>query len=139
MPKKIIVDAGPIIGFFDRKDEHHDWAAEQFSRFKEFETCEAAVAEACARLAYAGFNQKAVIQLVREGVLKLTFDTGYNIGRIFALMDKYEDLPMDFADACLVVMTEEEKDSLLVTLDKKDFSVFRRHGRDLIPILSPNF
>jgi predicted nucleic acid-binding protein len=52
---------------------------------------------------------------------------------------QYEDLPMDFADACLVVITEEEKDSLLVTLDKKDFSVFRRHGRDVIPILSPNF
>jgi predicted nucleic acid-binding protein len=137
MPKKTIVDAGPIISYLT-DEENHDWAAAQFARFKEFETCEAVVAEACARLAYAGFNQKAVIQLVRAGVLKLTFDTGYNIGRIFALMDKYEDLPMDFADACLVVMTEEEKDSLLVTLDKKDFSVFRRHGRDIIPILSPN-
>ncbi len=138
MPKKTIVDAGPIVSYLT-DEANHEWAAEQFSRFKELETCEAAVAEACARLAYAGFNQKAVIELVREGVLKLTFDTGYNIGRIYALMSKYEDLPMDFADACLVVMVEEEKDSLLVTLDKKDFCVFRRHGRDVIPILSPDF
>jgi len=78
-----------------------------------------------------------VIRLVDEGVLKLTFDTAYNIGRILALMEKYRDLPMDFADACLVTMSEEEKESLVVTLDKKDFSVYRRYGRQTVPVLAP--
>ena len=137
MPGKNLIDAGPIIALLDRKDEHHDWAVEQFSRFDSFETCEAALSEACARLAYAGFDQTAVIRLVDEGVLKLTFDTAYNIGRILALMEKYRDLPMDFADACLVTMSEEEKESLVVTLDKKDFSVYRRYGRQAVPILAP--
>ena len=137
MPGKNLIDAGPIIALLDRKDEHHDWAVEQFSRFDAFETCEAALSEACARLAYAGFDQTAVIRLVDEGVLKLTFDTAYNIGRILALMEKYRDLPMDFADACLVTMSEEEKESLVVTLDKKDFSVYRRYGRQTIPVLAP--
>ncbi len=137
MPGKNLIDAGPIIALLDRKDEHHDWAVEQFSRFDAFETCEAALSEACARLAYAGFDQTAVIRLVDEGVLKLTFDTAYNIGRILALMEKYRDLPMDFADACLVTMSEEEKESLVVTLDKKDFSVYRRYGRQAVPILAP--
>jgi hypothetical protein len=77
-----------------------------------------------------------VIRLVAEGVLKLTFDAGYNIGRILALMEKYRDLPMDFADACLVTMSEEEKNSLVITLDK-DFSFYRRLGRQAIPVLSP--
>jgi predicted nucleic acid-binding protein len=135
MPKKVIVDAGPIVSYLT-DEEHHDWAAEQFSRFKNFETCEAAVAEACARLAYAGFNQTAVIQLLHEGVLKLTFDTSYNLGRILVLMDKYADVPMDFADACLVLMSEEIEDSLLVTLDK-DFKFYRRRGRQVIPLLAP--
>jgi hypothetical protein len=67
----------------------------------------------------------------------LTFDTAYNIGRILVLMEKYRDLPMDFADACLVTMSEEEKESLVVTLDKKDFSVYRRYGRHAIPVLAP--
>ena len=78
-----------------------------------------------------------MIRLVDEGVLKLTFDTAYNIGRILALMEKYRDLPMDFADACLVTMSEEEKESLVVTLDKKDFSVYRRYGRQTVPVLAP--
>jgi uncharacterized protein len=78
-----------------------------------------------------------VIRLVNEGALRLTFDTAYNIGRILALMEKYRDLPMDFADACLVTMSEEEKEALVVTLDKKDFSVYRRYGRQAVPVLSP--
>jgi uncharacterized protein len=137
MARRNLVDAGPIIALLDRKDEHHQWAAKQFSRFDSFETCEAALAEACARLAYAGFDQAAVIRLADEGALKLTFDTAYNLGRILTLMEKYRDLPMDFADACLVIMSEEEKDSLVVTLDKKDFAVYRRYGRQTVPVLSP--
>jgi predicted nucleic acid-binding protein len=133
---KILIDAGPVVSYLT-DDAHHDWAVEQFSRFDSFETCEAALSEACARLTYAGFDQTAVIRLVDEGALKLTFDTACNIGRILALMEKYRDLPMDFADACLVTMSEEEKDSLVVTLDKKDFTVYRRYGRQAVPILAP--
>ena len=136
MARKNLVDAGPIVSYLT-DEANHDWAAEQFSRFESFETCEAALSEACARLAYAGFDQTAVIRLVDEGVLRLTFDTAYNIGRIQSLMEKYRELPMDFADACLVTMSEEEKDSLVVTLDKKDFLVYRRYGRQAIPVLTP--
>jgi len=136
MPRKNLIDAGPIVAYLT-DEANHAWAVEQFSRFDAFETCEAAVAEACARLAYAGYDQTAVIRLVDEGVLKLTFDMPYNLGRIMALMEKYRDLPMDFADACLVTMSEEEKDSLVMTLDQKDFSVYRRYGRQAIPILTP--
>ena len=87
MPGKILIDAGPIVSYLT-DDAHHDWAAEQFSRFDSFETCEAALSEACARLTYAGFDQTAVIRLV-------------------------------------------------VTLDKKDFSVYRRYGWQAVPVLAP--
>ena len=135
MARKNLIDAGPIVAYLT-DDANHGWAAAQFSRFEAFETCDAVLSEACARLVYARFDQTAVIRLVDEGVLKLTFDTAYNIGRILALMEKYRDLPMDFADACLVTMSEEEKDSLVVTLDK-DFSVYRRYGRQAVPLLCP--
>jgi uncharacterized protein len=137
MPRKNLVDAGPLVALLDQNDEYHHWAMEQFSRFDHLETCDAVLAETCARLAYYGFAQTAAIRLVAEGMLKLTFDAAANIGRILALMEKYRDLPMDFADACLVVMSEEEKDSLVVTLDRKDFSVYRRYGRQAVPILAP--
>jgi predicted nucleic acid-binding protein len=52
-------------------------------------------------------------------------------------MQKYGDQPMDFADACLVVMAEQLPDSVIVTLDATDFSVYRRHEREVVPYVSP--
>ena len=44
---------------------------------------------------------------------------------------------MDFADACLVVMTEQYKHCQVLTLDARDFSIYRRNDRQLIPFVSP--
>lgn len=44
---------------------------------------------------------------------------------------------MDFADACLVCMSEQIKDCKIVTIDRADFLTYRRHGRELIPLLLP--
>ena len=52
-------------------------------------------------------------------------------------MEKYQDRPMDLADACVVMMAEAEEHALVLTLDDDDFSVYRRNGRDLIPFASP--
>ena len=44
---------------------------------------------------------------------------------------------MDFADACLVTMTERVSNSVVVTLDGADFSIYRRHEREVVPYISP--
>lgn len=138
MPKKLIIDAGPIVAYLDRSDRFHAWALEQFHRFPAFETCEAALAEACARLEYGRLDPLRAVRLAHEGALKLAFDLDANLGRIVWLMEKYADRPMDLADACLLAMTEAERDSLLITLDVDDFSVYRRNGRDAVPFISPD-
>jgi hypothetical protein len=53
-------------------------------------------------------------------------------------MKKYADHPMDFADACLVYMSEQTKDCRIVTIDRADFTVYRRHGREAIPLVLPD-
>jgi uncharacterized protein len=136
MPRKNIVDAGAIIAYFDEDDDAHDWAVGVFSAHETLATCEAAVSEACARLEYGGFQPHCVIQLVAAGVLTLEFSAQANIVRVLRLMEKYADRPMDFADACLVAMTEKFTDPMLFTLDD-DFQFYRRHGRDAIPFVSP--
>jgi predicted nucleic acid-binding protein len=136
MPRKNIADAGLIVAYFDRTDAAHDWAVNVFSAVEHFSTCEAVLSEACARVEFSGGKQQLVIQLVRDGILTVEFSAQSNIVRILRLMEKYSDRPMDFADACLVVMTEEFSDPMLFTLDD-DFRFYRRHGRDAIPFLSP--
>jgi predicted nucleic acid-binding protein len=53
-------------------------------------------------------------------------------------MKKYNNRPMDLADACLVAMSEQFSDCVVVTLDEEDFRVYRRHERQVIPFISPN-
>jgi predicted nucleic acid-binding protein len=136
MPRKNLVDAGTIIAYLDKDDPSHGWAVGVFSTNKNLATCEAVISEACARLEFGGFDQHRVIRLVADGIVTLEFSAQANIVRIFRLMEKYADRPMDFADACLVAMTEEFSDPILFTMDS-DFKFYRRHGRDAIPFVSP--
>jgi predicted nucleic acid-binding protein len=95
------------------------------------------LAECCARLSYYGNDPSAVVDLVLSDCLEIDFSVKRHAGRLSLLMKKYADRPMDFADACLVVMSEQKPDSIVVTLDARDFSVYRRHGRSVIPYISP--
>jgi predicted nucleic acid-binding protein len=55
---------------------------------------------------------------------------------VLQLMDKYADVPMSLADACLVRMTETLPEPLIVTTDS-DFKIYRRHSRQVVPCLLP--
>jgi hypothetical protein len=68
MPRKVIIDAGPLVAFLrEAEGAHHTFAVAQFKRFPAFSTCEAVLAEACARLNYYGEDQSGVIDLVLAG------------------------------------------------------------------------
>lgn len=133
----MLIDAGPIVAFLHDEENDHAWAVDQFRRFGRFSTCEAVLAEACARLAYYGKDPARVIELARDGDWEVGFSMKPNADRIVRLMRKYADLPMDFADACMVVMTEQVSDCVVLTLDRQDFSVYRRHERAIVPFISP--
>jgi predicted nucleic acid-binding protein len=44
---------------------------------------------------------------------------------------------MDAADASLVVLSEQYSRALIVTVDTRDFRVYRRFRRDALPLLMP--
>jgi len=138
MARKNIADAGFIIAYLDPDEgRNHEWATEQFARQGQFVTCAAVLAEACARMAYARQGQSRVLRMVDAGALALDFTEAPHIPRLIRLMEKYANRPMDLADACLVVMAEETRDVMIYTLDRDDFSIYRRHGREVVPFTSP--
>jgi predicted nucleic acid-binding protein len=67
----------------------------------------------------------------------LNFDLAEQSAGVLTLLKKYADRDMDLADACIVRMTELLRDCRVVTLDRADFTVYRRNGRDLIPTIAP--
>lgn len=137
MPKSVLIDAGPIVAFLHEDETYHAWAAGQFRRFGRFSTCEPVLAEACARLAYYRKDPARVIELARDGGWDIGFSVKPNADRIVRLMRRYADQPMDFTDACIVAMTEQIADCVVLTLDRQDFSVYRRHERALVPFIAP--
>jgi predicted nucleic acid-binding protein len=75
--------------------------------------------------------------MLRMGDLEISFDLASNSVEVLALAKKYRDQKMDLADACVVRMSELFPDSVVFTVDRTDFLVYRRHGRQAIPCLFP--
>ena len=76
-------------------------------------------------------------ELFDLGALSIAFVLAEQRGPVMALMKKYGRLPMDFADACLVRMTEVISDCVVLTSDS-DFRIYRRYGRRTIPSVLPS-
>ena len=131
---KNILDAGPLIAALNREDQHHRWACDTLERLgPPFYTCSEALAEAAALTG----QPAAIVEMVQQGELVVAFSLTDQAAAVLSLLRKYGDRRMDLADACIVRMSELMRDSRVVTVDRADFSVYRRHGRDLIPVIVP--
>jgi uncharacterized protein len=130
-----LVDASFVIALLSRRDRHHRWAAAQASRLAPpWKTCEAALSEAFHLLGARG--QTRLAALLRRKAVVPAFDLGDNLERVLTLMQKYVDVPMSLADACLVRMSEVLADPVILTTDA-DFRIYRRHGRQVISCATP--
>lgn len=129
-----ILDAGPLIAALNRDDAHHGWATETIARLgPPFHSCPEAMAEAAAMTG----RPAAIVEMIQAGEIVLSFDLATQAASVLALLRKYADRDMDLADACIVRMTELVRTCRVVTVDRADFSVYRRNGRDLIPLIAP--
>ena len=131
---KYILDAGPLIASINRQDEHHHWAVQTLERLgPPFYSCAEVMAEAAALTG----RPAAVVDMVAAGEIVLSFDLGEQAAGVLLLLNKYAHHRMDLADACIVRMTELIRDCRVITVDRRDFSLYRRNGRDLIPLIAP--
>jgi predicted nucleic acid-binding protein len=127
--RKILIDSGPLIALFDASDRYHI-AAIEFLKTNTYPllTTIASVTEA---LHLLDFNRNAQIDFLewiyRGGIEIYPIDNNA-IKRIKQLMEKYSDLPMDFADACLVYLAEKLRLHTIVTIDR-DFNIYKIKGK----------
>jgi len=75
--------------------------------------------------------------LLRRRSLLVAFKLAKDLEPVLKLMQKYTDVPMSLADACLVRLTETLADPVILTTDA-DFRIYRRHSRHVIPCVTPN-
>lgn len=135
--KSCLADTGALVALLDRADIHHRWAVDCFKTLRPpLITCESVFAEALHLLADLEPSVAAFARLHRDQILRVDFDFEAHASAVWRLIEKYRDLPMDFADACLVRMSELHSEPVVWTTDKH-FRVYRRHGRQIIRLLSP--
>ena len=79
--------------------------------------------------------QQVCLEFLVRGAFLLIPSTQTTLQRIAALMRKYRDLPMDFADGTLVALGEELQTDTVFTLDRRGFSVYRLHGKKPFQII----
>ena len=99
-------------------------------------TCESVLSEAIVTLQLEGLNPEPILALLERGVIQLDFAVRENRPDVFQLLRKYADQSISLADACLVRMAEITDRCQVFTTDR-DFLVYRRRGRHLIPLLAP--
>ena len=136
-PKRIILDTGPLVAFLNKSDHFHEWAVMQFAQLSPpFLTCESVISEVCFLLRNTSNGAQNTLKLLERELIKLPFKLELEITSVLKLMNKYNNIPISLADACLVRMSEQISDSVICTLDG-DFKIYRKDKRKVIPVIMP--
>ena len=131
---KGIADTGLLVAFVNRRDAHHDWAISLERQMTgPLLTCEAVLAEAAFHLQ----DSRIVLGLLEDQFIALAFDCDDHLPHLIALAQRYADRKPDFADLCLIRMSELNPDYSILTTDREDFRVYRRNRREAIPLICP--
>jgi len=131
----VLVDAGALIALLDRRDTHHGRCVEALKRIRgPLATVWPALTEAMHLLSGAPRGRDALCDMVSDAVLSLVDLNVRDMSRLKALLEKYRDLPMDFADAALVCVAEKEGLTRIVTFDRH-FALYRLPRRTRFTIL----
>jgi predicted nucleic acid-binding protein len=133
----ILIDTGPLVAMLCKDDRDHAWTVEQFRALPPpFLTCEAVIAETCFLVERRGVSGGVILERIENGLLRIALEIEDHCAELRKLMARYASVPMSLADSCLVRMSEIYPDSRVLTLDS-DFRLYRRNGRQTIPIIAP--
>lgn len=135
MARNVLADAGFVVALLSKRDACHRWAVGQASDFPPpWSTCEAAVSEAYHLLGKQG--AAALGATLGRHALVIAFQLAEHLEPVTKLIEKYSNIPMSLAEACLVRMTEIFADPVILTTDQ-DFRIYRRHSRQVVPCVTP--
>jgi predicted nucleic acid-binding protein len=129
-----IVDTGLLVALARANDQYNSWASEIGSQIQwPALTCEAVLAETAFHLE----SCEPVLNMLRDGVVRVAFDCESNLEHLRDLALRYADRKPDLADLCIIRMSELYPRHVVLTIDEEDFRVYRRNKREAIPILCP--
>ena len=127
---RVTMDTGPWVALVDRSESRHGECVEWLKQFEgEIFTSEAVLTEVLYLLNFSSKAQSAAFDFILTGAIVLVPSSIESLKMAKRLMKKYQDLPMDFADATLVSLAHDLSIDHIVTFDRKDFSIYRLHKK----------
>ena len=123
---KLLLDTGPLVALLCRDDQDHEACADFYAPFRGILlTTEPVLTEAVFLLDRLAGGASSCLEFFIRGGAVLVPLTQQSLIRCNALMAKYADVPMDFADASLVALAQETRIKNIFTLDHRGFEIFR--------------
>ena len=136
MAAELLLDTGAFVALIDKSEAHHAECVNVLENWSgPIVTTEAVLTETLYLLGPRWRPQQICFEFVLRGAFLLVPLSNKTLRRIATLMEKYENVPMDFADATLVALGEELESNKVFTLDRRGFSVFRLSGKRPFEIL----
>jgi uncharacterized protein len=123
--KRCLIDAGPIIALFDKDDKFHGSIKEFLKGYEGFlYTTWPVITEVLHMLDFSVDTQINFLKWIKRGALDVKQINTEDISRIIDLSEKYSDVPMDFADASLIIVSESENIKEIISIDS-DYYIYR--------------
>jgi uncharacterized protein len=123
----LLLDTGPLAAYLDRRDPAHDEIAACLAPFSgQLHTTSAVITEAMHFVATDSRGPALLAEFITASRTRVhDFSQPAELRAAAALMAKYADTPMDYADATLILLAERLAVPDIVTLDRRGFSVYR--------------
>lgn len=123
--RNTLIDAGPLIALFDRSDRYHLKSVRFLEGYEGYLwTTWPVITEACHMLDFSTKAQVALLEWIDRGGLGIYPLEESHIFRIRQLTEKFNDVPMDLADASLIVVSELTGYREIASIDS-DFYIYR--------------
>lgn len=133
--REILLDTGPFVALLDRSERSHEACMAFFKEMSgRFISTEPVLTEVVYLLGPKFAMQRPALEFILRGGAEIVSQTPDSLRKAMQLMEKYRDVPMDFADATLVALAEERKTSEIFTLDRRGFATYRIHSRKAFTI-----
>ncbi|HET9211978.1 MAG TPA: PIN domain-containing protein [Thermoanaerobaculia bacterium] len=126
MAGELLLDTGALVSLLDRSQPHHRRFTEFFSGWRgAVVSTEAVLTEATHLLGRTPGGRELCLEFFLAGGATLVPASLSTLRRCRVLVERYADLPMDYADATLVILAEDLRTDLVFTTDRRDFEVYR--------------
>ena len=134
--RKCLIDAGPLIALFDKSDDYHKSILKFMRKYQgRLVTSWAVITEVLHMLDFNVNVQMDFLKWIERDAIEIPVINKNHISRIIKLTEKYSDVPMDFADATLIVLSEIEKIGEIITIES-DFHVYRNIRKEMLVLVN---